>query len=187
MLTLLVWALLAASVAYWGLRLFTRPLPVPAQAVAVAEGAPPVADLSRLLGRTGQPAAAEAAAEPPPDARFRLLGVVAPKSGLAAQQHEGVALIAIDGAPPRAVRVGAAVEGDFRLLSVDARSAALGRGGVVAVKLQLEAPAPAATGTPATMASPMPPNAPPPVMSTEPILPPAALPQPGAQGGAPER
>jgi general secretion pathway protein C len=186
MLTLLVWALLAASVAYWGLRLFTRPLQVPAQAAAVAEGAPPVADLSRLLGRTGQPAVAEAVAEPPPDARFRLLGVVAPKSGLAAQQQEGVALIAIDGAPPRAVRVGAAVEGDFRLLSVDARTASLGRGGVVAVRLQLEAPAPAATGTLAAMASPMPPNAPP-VMSAEPILPPVALPPPGAQGVAPER
>ena len=186
MLTLLVWALLAASVAYWGLRLFTRPLQVPAQAVAVGEGLPPLADLSRLLGRTGQPAAAEAAAEPSPDARFRLLGVVAPKSGLAAQQQEGVALISIDGATPRAVRVGAAVDGDLRLLSVDVRSAALGRGGVAAVRLQLEAPAPAATGTPAALANPLPPNAPPPVMSSENVLPPAAVPQQGGPAAAPE-
>lgn len=182
LLTLLVWALLAASAAYWGLRLFTRPLPVPAQAVAVAELASPVADLSRLLGRSAQPVQSSVSDELPQDARFRLLGVVAPKSGLTAQQQEGVALIAIDGGLPRAVRVGAAVEGELRLLSVDARSATLGRGDVLTLRLQLEAPPSAATGTLQSLTSPVPPQAPPlPQLPSENLLPPAPLPQPAGQ------
>ena len=150
-MTLVVWALAAAAAVAWGLKLFVSPTPVPAGA-PVADTTPVLqADLTRLLGAGPSPpvAAAEAAA-PPPDARFTLLGVVAPRHGGATRTgpREGVALIAIDGQAPRAYRVGARIDGDTVLQSVHARGAELGpRGGPARVALELPPPAPAATGT----------------------------------------
>jgi general secretion pathway protein C len=151
LMTLVVWALAAAAAVAWGLKLFVSPKPVPAGA-QVADTTPVLqADLTRLLGADPPPpvAAAEEAA-PPPDARFTLLGVVAPRQGAATRTgpREGVALIAIDGQTPRAYRVGARVDGDTVLQSVHARGAELGpRGGPARVALELPPPAPAATGT----------------------------------------
>ncbi len=150
-MTLGVWALAAAAAVAWGLRLFVQPQPVPAGA-AVADATPVLqADLTRLLGaEPPPPAAAPEAAAPPTDARFTLLGVVAPRTatGAGRSTREGVALIAVDDRPPRAFRVGARVDGDTVLQAVSARGAELGpRGGPVQVALQLPPLPPPATGT----------------------------------------
>jgi len=142
LLAFLVWALLAFSAAYWLLKLVVHPLPVPAQAQPAGDGAAARTDLSRLLG-----AAPSVAAAPVPEAssRFKLVGLVAPKKGAQGHEGEGVAVIAIDSAPPRSVRVGGLVDGELRLLALDARSASLGNQGVVSLRLELAPPAPAAT------------------------------------------
>lgn len=121
-----VWLLLGGSVAFWGLRLMARPLPMPEAAVSAVEARPVQADLGRLLGVS----ASETSAEPEMAAstRLRLLGVVAPRNPRSADSGEGVALIEVDGVA-RTVRVGATVDGDLQLLRVEARSASLGRPG----------------------------------------------------------
>jgi general secretion pathway protein C len=140
-----VWAAVAASAVAWGLRLFVASPPVPAHA-SVALPAPAVGDLARLFGAEPVPEPDEAGPEPVADARFQLIGVVAPRSPSAAR--EGVALISVDGKPPRAFRVGATVEGEQVLQSVQQRGATLGpRGGAAMVALSIPPPAPAATGT----------------------------------------
>ncbi len=142
----MVWALAAASAAFWGLRLFVAAAPVPAQA-RMADATPAVrGDLTRLFGVEAPPPVAEGAPEPAADARFQLIGVLSPRATQAA--GEGLALIAVDGKPARAYRVGAVVDGTQVLKSVHARGAMLGtRDGPAAVALNLAPPAPAATGT----------------------------------------
>lgn len=180
-MTLGVWALVAAAAVGWGLRVFVQAQPVPA-GTPVADASPMLqADLTRLLGADpAQAAAAPEAAAPSPDARFRLVGVVAAKgaAGTARNQREGVALIAVGDRPPRAFRVGSLVEGDTVLQAISARGAELGpRGGPVRATLQMPALPPPATGVlpPAgvTLPSP-PPSAPPP--ADEPGLRPPAPP-----------
>ncbi|MDP1649978.1 MAG: hypothetical protein Q8M01_17500 [Rubrivivax sp.] len=144
-LTFLVWALAAASALAWGLQIFVRPPSTPTPAVVADTGTAVRGDLTRLLGVDAASALAQAAPEAAADARFRLVGVVSPRSPKAAR--EGLALIAVDGKPPRAYRVGAAVDGLHVLQGVDARGATLGpRGGAALIALKLPPPAPAATG-----------------------------------------
>lgn len=169
-MTLGIWTLVAAAAVAWGLKVAVRPEPVPA-GTAVADTAPVLqADLTRLLGADPLPAAAapEAAVEPAPESsRFTLLGVVAPRGPGAGRSAGGVALIAVDERPPRAFRVGAAVDGETVLQSVSQRGVELGpRGGPASVALQLPPPEPPATGTLPTAAVPayaQPPRAPAPV------------------------
>jgi general secretion pathway protein C len=143
--TFAVWALAAGSALYWGLKLFIATAPVPPRTPVAAQAAVPRGDLTRLLGVDAPAPVAAAPNEPPPDARFQLIGVLSPKSRQAAA--EGVALIAVDGKPAKAFRVGAVVDGQTVLQSVGARGAQLGpRGGVTLVALNLVAPAAAATG-----------------------------------------
>jgi hypothetical protein len=144
MMAFTVWLLLGGSVAYWGLQLFSQPLAMPASVQAASESRTTQVDLSRLLGVT--PPEAVAQAELAPSTRLRLIGVVAPKSAKAAEAGEGVALIEVDGVT-RTVRVGAVVDGELRLLRVDARSASLGvPGGMVAQVLEVSPLTVAATG-----------------------------------------
>lgn len=183
-----IWAAVAASAVYWGLKLYSRGMPAPAHARAVSS-APGVnalqgADLTRLLGvdEVVPPPVAEAPVPPVADARYQLLGVVAPRGKPGAAP--GVALIAVDGKPPRAYRVGAVVSGDTVLRAVHARSAELGqRGGPVATTLQLSA----ATGVPSAIAPPVAMPAPQPRPGTLPSF----TPQPPAlmqgSGGAQPR
>ncbi len=119
-----MWALVAASAVFWGLRLAGSSAAIPAPTVALGEMSvsPEVAD--RFWGR---PAAEPQAAMAPvyrPDisARFKLAGVAAPRYA----GESGLAVIAVDGRPPRVYRVGASVDGDFMLRQVSARSATLG-------------------------------------------------------------
>ncbi len=138
----LVWGLLACSGVYWVIQVAARPLATPAQAVPALEQGAAQVDLTRLLGAPVVVAAEPVVAQ---EGRFRLLGVVAPRSARAAQAGEGVALIAVDGVP-RTVRVGAEIENGLRLLAVDARSARLGTGDQPGMTLQMAAPSQASTG-----------------------------------------
>lgn len=140
-----VWALAAGSAVFWGLKLFVTPEPAPAHARLAEAGVALHGDLTRLLGADAPPPAPAEDAAPVADARFQLVGVVSTRTPQAAR--EGVALIAVDGRPPRAYRVGAVVEGSTVLKSVAARGATLGpRDGPAAINLNLPPPAPAATG-----------------------------------------
>lgn len=181
LLAFVTWALLACISVFWLLRLLDAPLPLPAGALPAADGAVARADLGRLLGNAAAPAVAEAPAAS--DGRYKLLGLVAPNParGVDGNRHagEGVALISVDGAPPRPVRVGGAVDGDLRLLALERRSVSLGAAGVERVRLNLEAPVPAATGS-LPLAQPMPlPGQPP--QQQQPLAPQPlpALPHPG--------
>lgn len=122
---LIIWAAVAASLAYWGLRWLARPTGVPANATPVSLDGGTQGDLHRLLtgpvkasAPTADPSAASALAS-----RLKLIGVVAPRTE---GDGTGVALLSIDGKPPRAVKVGGVIEGDLVLKSLSQRGAAIG-------------------------------------------------------------
>jgi general secretion pathway protein C len=143
--TLGVWAAAAASAFYWGLKLFVAPPPLPPRSQVADLAVAARGDLSRLLG-VDAPVPVATTEEPPADARFQLVGVFSPLASRAA--GEGLALIAVDGKPAKAFRVGAVVEGQTVLQAVSIRSAKLGpRDGATQVALNIAPPAPAATGT----------------------------------------
>jgi general secretion pathway protein C len=122
-----IWSLVAATAVFWALRFGVSAPQVPARAVAIDRAAPLRGDLARLLGAA--PALA-VAPEARPDAasRFRLIGVMAPKSKAAeAAAGYGLALIAVDGKPAKAFVVGSSLESDLVLQSVGLRTASLGR------------------------------------------------------------
>ena len=127
-LSFVAWVFVAVSSVYWGTQLFAKPVQVAARPAMDQGGASP--DLSRLLGATAQAAAVQPAA----DARFKLLGVVATPS----KDGPGVALIAVDGVP-RALRVGAMLDGEWKLLGVERRAANIARDGQPAMRLELPA------------------------------------------------
>lgn len=143
-LALVIWAAVAASLVFWLLRLAGTSRPVPPHTIAVGENLLAGGDLSRLFGRD---AAAPAEAAPAPaESPIKLIGVVAPREG--SGLRAGVALLSVEGKPPRPYRVGAAVDADLVLLGVHQRGASLGpRDGAATMKLEL-APLPAPnTGT----------------------------------------
>lgn len=169
LLSFVIWAVVAASAVFWLTRLLARSDPAPPHTVTASAGASVAsADLSRLLGST-RTAVAEAAPQPAADARFKLIGVVAPKSK---QPDSGLALIAVDGKPPRPVVLGGVVDGPLVLLAVNHRRAELGpAGGEATVRLELPAaPEPnRSTRAPGMAAIPVPPqNAPPPLPAVQP-------------------
>lgn len=169
----LVWAALGGSATAWLLNLATRPLGVPAHAVAVDTAPSLRSDLTRLFGAPAPEAVAAAPAAAPASDRFRLIGVVAPAG--AGKPVAALALIAVDGKPPRAYRVGAPIDGDAVLQAVRARAVDIGPGGgPPAVTLELAPLGAAATGT-LPPAAGLPPG-PPPVRGVT----------PGAPGGAAE-
>ncbi len=181
----LVWALVAASVVFWGLRLFVKGPAAPAQTLPVAQSMVARGDLTRLFGAAPAAVAVAPAPEPGLASRFRLFGVMAPKAGQPAPPNHGLALIAVDGKPARPYAVGAAVDADLVVQSVSLRSAALGpRRGEAAVTLELAPPAPAATGVPGGVSLPPAPTAPPVPPPPPPSPPPAAL--PNANAGVPQ-
>ena len=117
LLTLLVWGLAAASVAYWALRLVSPS--AGAGPVSVARAALSQADataVARVLGATAQVVAAAGVATAN---RYVLTGVVADR------RQGGAALIAVNGQPPKHFRVGAEVEPGVVLASVGPRRAVL--------------------------------------------------------------
>lgn len=117
--TLGLWALAAASVVFWGLRLSgsddrLAPPAVAAPSVSAIDSAA-VAQLFGVL-----PAQAVVKNVPDAASRFALMGVVANTA------QRGAALIAIDGKPARPFRVGMAVGDGYVLQSVGTRQATLG-------------------------------------------------------------
>ena len=145
---LVIWALVAATGVFWGLRLWVRTPAVPANAVAVATATAAAGDMTRLLGAAPVEAPLALIA-PEASARFRLVGVMAPKAGSAAAARPyGVALIAVDGKPARAFAVGAALDEELVLQSVSLRGASIGPAqGGSGLKLELPALPPPATGS----------------------------------------
>ena len=132
--TFLLWALVAASAVFWGLRMSARSGAAPL-VPAVTRGpaaADPVA-VARLLGASPA-AAAEAPAAPALASRLMLVGVVAGAS------RRGVALISVDGKPAKPFRVGAAVDEGVVLQSVQGRRAVLAQSRDGAPVLTLELP-----------------------------------------------
>ena len=183
LLSFVIWAAVAGTAAYWGLRLFIRPIPVPTQALVASVAAPLGGDLGRLLGAPPAQSVADAA---PADDRFRLLGVIAPRSG----QASGLALISVDGKPARALAVGREIEPGLRLLAVSQRQADLGAAaGAASVTLVLPMLAEASRGRPGEVPA-LPPQRAPAAMGrtpgawANPALPKPALPaEPPADGG----
>lgn len=161
LLAFVVWALAAAGAVAWGFKLFATPLQAPVETVIASTAGAQDGDWSRLFSVAEKPAALPAPiALPPGDARLRLVGVVAPHSRTASTQ--GVALISIDGKSPRALRVGAVVEGEQVLQRVEARAATIGpRGGPPSLRLELPPLPPPATGTPGAAQLPSRPPMPP--------------------------
>jgi general secretion pathway protein C len=143
-----VWALVAGSALFWGLRVFVQAPEAPRGTVVAQPGGDVRGDLTRLFGVDApppQPLAAEAATVAN-DPRYTLVGVLSPRNAGAAR--EGVALIAIDGNPAKAFRVGHVIDGNTVLQTVSARGAQLGpRGGPTRVALELPPLPVAATGT----------------------------------------
>lgn len=145
-----IWALVAAIAVFWGLRLGARAPETPPNAVAAGDSPALRGDLTRLLGA---PPVAAAQVEITPEAasRFKLVGVMAPKGAAAATANpnaRGVALIAVDGKPPKAYAVGSRLDGELVLQSVSLRTASIGTAqGASAMKLELPPLAAAATGT----------------------------------------
>ena len=116
MVTLLVWALAALSIVYWGLRLAEGGGPGVAAPAAAAQ--PPVVDtqvVARLLGAVDAAAPQQASLA----SRFQLQGVLAGTPG------GGAALIVIDGKPAQPFRVGSVIEEGLVLQSAVARRARL--------------------------------------------------------------
>lgn len=171
--TFALWALAAASAAYWGLKVSGRPPPGSATPVAARAVAPPdPSAVAALLG--ANPASPAAAAVPVASmaSRFALVGVAAHSSG------HGAALIAIDGQPPKPYRVGSRIEEGLVLQSVQGRQARLGASasGPALVTLELPEQSPiVSSGRPAMRPPPGPP-----VMPRMPTVAPGMQPQPPA-------
>ena len=132
--TTCVWALAAASVMFWGLRLAAPPESAAPPALVSAPVAVDPVEVAKLFGAVPAPAASLA-----PDAgnRLVLLGVVADGD------MRGAALIAVDGKPPRPYRVGQQVGDGYVLQSVDVRAATLGAGPDTPPLFNLQMPKPA--------------------------------------------
>jgi len=148
-LSFAVWAVVAASAVAWGLAIFVKPAPAPREARVADATLALRGDFTRVLGVDAAPVVDSGEAPPPAaDARFQLVGVVAPRGDRRASEREGVALIAVDGKPAKAFRVGATVDGQTVLKSVRARGADLGpRDGGPTIALEIPPLPAAATGT----------------------------------------
>ncbi|MDP4301919.1 type II secretion system protein N [Leptothrix discophora] len=185
----LVWAALAGSLVFWGLRLGVQPQGVPAQVQTVGADQSARGDILRLFANPSGPGAAPAPQQVAAASRLRLLGVVAGAGDTA----RGWALLAVDGQPARMIPVGAAVTDEWVVQTVSQRQVEIGPTGQPPVAvLDLPLPAAAATGTlgPAgTLSTPQPSPAlvapgvpvPPPVV----LAPDGSVVQPGLEGQPP--
>jgi general secretion pathway protein C len=143
----LVWAAVAAAAVFWGLRVLVAPTPMPPAAQPVSSAALR-GDIARLFSDPATPTEAGAPSEPALASRFKLIGVMAPPAERRAETGKGIALIAVDGKPPRAYRVGARLDEALVLQSVAPRAATIGPpNGAAAVQLDLPPLPAAATGS----------------------------------------
>lgn len=122
---LLIWAAVAASFAYWGLRWLSPSLGVPPNASAVTLETGVRSDIHRLLtnpSRSPEGGPDNLGASAALGSRIKVIGVMAPAPG----HSQGVALLSIDGAPPKAFRVGDVVDTGIVLQSLSQLSARFG-------------------------------------------------------------
>ncbi|MBL8329610.1 MAG: hypothetical protein JNJ71_12200 [Rubrivivax sp.] len=143
-LAFFVWAAVGFSLIAWLLQMSSRGAAVPSHALAVDTAAAPKGDWGRLFG---PPPSADTVEAVPVnnDSRFKLLGVMAPPQD--AVGAFGLALIAVDGNPAKAVRLGAVVDGEIVLLAIRKLGVDLGvRGAAPTLSLELPPLAAAATG-----------------------------------------
>jgi general secretion pathway protein C len=171
-LAFVVWALLGATVVTWLLQFMSAPLPVPAHAIAVDTAASVRTDMTRLFGKPAA-AASEAAPTQVADDRLKLIGLAASLSPT--DSASSLALISLDGKPPKSYRIGSVIDGDRQVLAIRKGSVDIGpSGGPVAFSLTLPGLPPPATGTPQSMGGPVPGVAP----GQAPAMAPGAVPQP---------
>ena len=184
----LVWALLAGSLVFWGLRLGAPAQGLPDQVRTVGTDQSARGDILRLFANPSDVGGAVAPAQPSAAAsRLRLLGVVAGLNGA----ERGWAMLAVDGLPARMIAVGAEVVAGWVVQSVSPRQVEVGPpGGAPVAVLDLALPnapqigelrPPAGAAVSASPVAVAPPTAPvPPAMPTPPpgmTLPPPGLPQ----------
>lgn len=146
------WALAALSAAYWLLKVIgVSEAPVMAGAIGAEAPAVGMQGLARALGPDPVAGTALAISATPqaqdPRARMRLLGVVA------GRRSGGVALISIEGQPPRPYRVGSPVDANHTLTRVATRSATLSPAQPNGQAFTLELPTAVATEPPARPAA----------------------------------
>lgn len=143
-----LWGAVAVTAVFFGARLAFSASPVSAQTVQALASAPPRTDLTRLLG-AGRPTAAAPQRPSASDSRYRLAGIMAPRrASHSSKSAAGVALIAVDGAPPRAFRVGQAVPPDLVLREVGLRTVTVAARGGDRLVLEMPPLPPPATGEP---------------------------------------
>jgi general secretion pathway protein C len=157
-ITFLLWALTAASAAFWVLQGASAKVSSSGQAlgaVAPNSASNSAASLStatspQLTAQVAMALGAKNAVTPTAaselsalQARFQLMGV------LNAGGKRGVALIALDGKPAKPYRVGTSIEDDWQVLSVAARSVSIGRQGQATTAFELQLPL--ATGSTASV------------------------------------
>lgn len=145
--TFAVWLLAVGSLVYWALKFVAGPTapPTPAAAPAPGIGQVDAQALARGLGGGVQAATNPGATTPVNtgasnlnSSRFQLTGVVLSRGG---SNRNSVALIGVDGKPPRPYRVGANLAEGVVLHSVAAGKAMLaGSSQAAAAELTLELP-----------------------------------------------
>ncbi len=125
--------LLAATVVFWVMRWPVRESR-PALPLPVAQDLPAANAIlmARLLGQGDAPA--DAAPTPSAASRFQLTGIIASGKG------RGVALVSIDGKPPKPYHEGSQLEEGWMLQSVETRRIALAADAKAPVGLRLELP-----------------------------------------------
>ncbi|WP_232229942.1 general secretion pathway protein C [Polaromonas glacialis] len=127
-------ALAAASVVYWGLKVWGLSTPAaPSSALVEPMSAVSSQAIARALGG-GMAAVATASTAAPAASRYDLIGVVAGRI------RAGAALISVDGQDAKPVRVGNLVDNEMVLESVNGRQAVLSSSTGTAAKLTLEMP-----------------------------------------------
>lgn len=129
LLSVLLFALLCAIVAYWALRLLEPPVRIaPSGSLAAAEAVGSLGPAQTLFGRAGTSDAPVARALA---SNFKVLGVIA-------DTERGAAIISIDGRPAEAYGVGMQIDDNHKLKAVSAREVVILRGGE---EIRVDAPA----------------------------------------------
>ena len=132
--TFAISALAAASMVYWGLKIWGLSAPaVPFAALVEHRPAASSQAIARALGG-GMAQVSTASTAAPAASRYNLVGVVA------GRLRAGAALISVDGQDAKPVRVGTLVDNDMVLESVSGRQAVLSSSTGTSEKLTLELP-----------------------------------------------
>lgn len=141
-----IWAAVAASALHWGLQLFDHVAQSTIGATITPASVTPTDDLNVLRERPPPQNSVPAVVAAVESSRFQLFGVVAPRNPNSS--NLSVALLAIDGQPARAFRIGDKLNSDWVLQAVQVRGVSIGPlGGTTAISLELPALESAATAS----------------------------------------